>query len=408
MRKFGVIFLCLSAIALIPPTIQADENAEHSVALSLQNAFGARAGEIKNRLSQVQLSDKAGRTPEDIVRPGDIIVYPKLHNDRRQGGDNEIGALPSSYYAGMRGFTHAGMVAKRDSGQPYILESPRGSARCEGEFRGLRPYFVLRPRMNSGANSAAFERNVNRLANAFDRAGYEYSSAFQTSIFRWTQEDKSKFKYDLERWSSGHSKYKPEIPNMYCSELVATIHSLLGILQRRSVSMNELIDMGIASEVAQGKSRETIVQETTSRIRSSLITGYTSAINESQYAIDSLVTAHGPKEDIEKFRKQIEDLKARRNLMTDLMEAFENALRSHIGMPLKPDSNPNCNRTLLDKVKSYAKGVLNRILPVIYNVILSSRIVRPADFIIDATSGDQNRNYELVGYYPGGLPTACR
>jgi hypothetical protein len=60
---------------------------------------------------------------------------------------------------------------------------------------------------------------------------------------------------------------------------------------------------------------------------------------------------------------------------------------------------------VLGALTGSVEAILSKLEVLTYKVLLNRQVVRPVDFLKDTLSPDGN--YEIVGYYPGNLPSSA-
>lgn len=368
------------------------------ISKKIQFAFGANADQIESSLKQHQYTEQ--NPPESQLHPGDIQVFFHSEDFDRMLAKAQVPDFPKAYRNGLLGLRHVAMVAK--SGDvTYSIETPWIQASCF-EFTGSTPYIVLRPKASAVKNRARFEKAVNELAYSFYMEGFAYNSAFRTSAFHWSPEEKFKLRAQFSASFRNKEFPKPDIPDQYCAEIPVTIHSLLGIDQRQTTTLGEIIDLGTQVEIKNGKSPELIVRETVDGLVGSVTAAAERMIRLVNEAQEKLKNEPNP--EAEAYYKKLigqneYEIAKVRNLKPDL----ERALNARLGI-----TNANCEtcrKEQIQKLKDQLWAIFARMKSLYIDFKLETRVVRPIDFVLDTLRKDGN--YEIVGFYAGDMKAKC-
>jgi hypothetical protein len=393
------VFLSLILFAAAPALAS-----DNSVRDTLSLALGSQAEKVESTLLEKQFSARGKNSPEKKLRSGDIMIFVDSREPKKPEEIALTPQMPAAYDQGLQGFGHAAIIAS-DSRGVYRLESPADPG-CQNEFRGGNSYIVLRPKAKVTGTPKRFQDAVDDLARSFSDIGYQYNPTFKTSIFSWTPEEKVAFRAQLQRYQAAPDGEKPKIPDMYCSELPITIHTLLGIMPRQSITMGDLIDIGLDAELKKGKSRIQVVNETVDGIVDSFEAGYGLMIEGYEAEKNESVAKNATSDEIKAFNEEIEGLKQTQHRISGLKADMKQMLMTKYG--IKPEKL-SCEEEVSGPLQSIADAVekvLDKMKALPYQMILNRQIVRPVDFLKDSLTPEGN--YEIVGYYPGTFPATTK
>ena len=355
-----------------------------------EGALGADAPKVLSQMQSHQFRDTDGSRPEDQLRSGDVAVYFNTPDKPVELPPDlpPPPVRPEVYERALQGFGHAALVAKDDQQKPYHLDSPMLLA-CNHDFRGERPYIVLRPRAAVTKNKR-FAANMDLLAKKFNQIGYQYDANFNTDIMSMSPAQRSELHAKIVNWTP-KSGSKPKIPDMYCSELVTTIYQMLGVPPTTDISGGDLLDRGFKKDLDAGKSKEDIARDSAHEIIAYFKTGYEYQLYSKKSLLDPdnsdlLHDGDAAKlaRDVEQTQILVKQLEANESLLRDL-------LRSRLGLCAQ-----NAPQT---------SAIENTLKAMAYYFANQKRIVRPADLLRETLSKDGS--FEIAGYYAGDMASTC-